>query len=330
MAARRTNTPKTGKAGLHPRNPHRGRYDLTALCRSCPELESFLRPSPRGDRTIDFADPAAVRMLNRALLAHHYQVSFWDIPATYLCPPIPGRADYIHHVADLLARSQADGLPPRGRQVRVLDIGTGANCIYPILGQRSYGWRFVATDIDPVSVAVARQIVAANPPLKGQIELRQQPEPERIFSGIIRPGETFDLSLCNPPFHASAKEAAAGTRRKWQNLGRSGRRPGKGDAGALNFGGQQAELWCAGGEKAFVQRMMAESVAFAGQVCWFTTLVSKAEHLAPLKATLAALKVADVAVLPMAQGQKQSRLLAWSFLDQAGRRDWAERHQGQH
>ena len=42
-------------------------------------------------------------MLNRAILMHHYGVKSWDIPAGYLCPPIPGRADYIHSVADLLA-----------------------------------------------------------------------------------------------------------------------------------------------------------------------------------------------------------------------------------
>ncbi len=217
--------------GLHPRNLHRGRYDFAALCRSCPALEPFLCANPRGDRTVDFADPAAVRMLNRALLAHFYRIEFWQIPETYLCPPIPGRADYIHHGADLLAELTPKGKVPRGRRVRVLDTGTGANCIYPILGSCSYGWRFIGSDIDPVSIEVAATIVAANPVLSGQIELRLQADARRFFRGVLRPDEPVDLTLCNPPFHASAKEAAAGTRRKWRNLGREGSRA------ELNFGG---------------------------------------------------------------------------------------------
>lgn len=95
----------TTKPGLHPRNRHQNRYDFTALQQANPELTAFVRRSPAGEPTIDFADPLAVKALNRALLAHHYQVKNWDIPDGFLCPPVPGRADYIHHLADLLAQS---------------------------------------------------------------------------------------------------------------------------------------------------------------------------------------------------------------------------------
>jgi len=101
-----------------------------------------------------------VRCLNQALLAQTYQIKHWMIPVGYLCPPIPGRADYIHYVADLLAGA---GKVPTGKQVGVLDIGTGANCIYPIIGSQSYGWKFLATDIDPVSVKTACLFVESNP-----------------------------------------------------------------------------------------------------------------------------------------------------------------------
>lgn len=294
---------------LHPRNPHQGRYDFTALCEVRAELKSYVRLNPAGEPTIEFADPAAVRCLNQALLAQTYQIKHWMIPAGYLCPPIPGRADVIHYVADLLAESNG-GKVPKGRVVRVLDIGTGANCIYPILGSQSYGWKFVGTDIDPVSVKSARLIVEANPSLHKLIKVVQQKQPSAIFKGILRKGESYDLTICNPPFHSSIEAAQAGSQRKVKNLRTASVVKG---AAPLNFGGQGAELYCAGGELAFITQMIRESMVYANQVGWFTSLVSKGAHLPALKKVLLRCGVETVREIPMAQGQKISRLLAWRF-----------------
>lgn len=294
---------------MHPRNPHRGRYDFAKMVLACPELETFLRPNPQGDQTIDFSDDQAVRALNQALLAHHYGVRRWMIPLGYLCPPIPGRADAIHYLADLLAASNG-GEIPRGKQVRVLDVGTGANCIYPILGTRSYDWRFVATDIDPVAVKTARLIVASNPCLSKAIKVVQQKDGDAMFKGIIRPGDRFDLTMCNPPFHASMEAAQASNQRKRDNLSKG---PREKTAGADNFGGQQTELWCKGGESRFVSLMIKESVAFGGQVAWFSSLISKSDNLPGLQKQLGQCGATRVEVLAMSQGQKVSRLLVWSF-----------------
>ncbi|WP_162029840.1 MULTISPECIES: 23S rRNA (adenine(1618)-N(6))-methyltransferase RlmF [unclassified Lentimonas] len=292
---------------LHPRNPHQGRYNFSVLCEAVPELKQYVRQNPLGEPTIDFSDSAAVLCLNQALLAHVYQVRHWMIPAGYLCPPIPGRADMIHYLADLLA---GDGQVPTGKQVRVLDIGTGANCIYPIIGSQSYGWKFVATDIDPVSVKTARLIVESNPCLSKLVKVVQQKERGSIFKGIIRQGDQYELTLCNPPFHASLAAAQAGSQRKVNNLSKG--QAGKG-AAKLNFGGQQAELWCQGGEVAFITQMIRESAEFAAQVGWFSSLVSKGEHVRLLKKVLAQSGAQQVEVIPMSQGQKISRLLAWRF-----------------
>ncbi len=300
----RTTDPGTGgKPGLHPRNRHRGRYDIPALVAACPDLAPFLRPNPLGEATIDFADPAAVRTLNRALLASAYGIRNWDLPPGFLCPPVPGRADYLHHLADLLAEG---GDPPRGPGVRILDVGVGANAIYPLVGHREYGWSFLGTDIDPKALAIARAILAANPGLAGAVELRLQKDPARILAGVVRPGETFDACMCNPPFHASPAEAREGTRRKWRNLGRPG-------AGVLNFGGRGAELWCEGGEAAFVGRMVEESAGRPECCRWFTSLVSKSANLPPVRAALRRAGATRVRVLEMGQGQKVSRIVAWSF-----------------
>jgi 23S rRNA (adenine1618-N6)-methyltransferase len=303
----------TGK--LHPRNPHHGRYDFEVLCKACPDLDDFLISNPKGDSSIDFSDPQAVLCLNRALLAHFYKVSFWQIPPGYLCPAVPGRADYVHYAADLL---MFNGQVPTGKRVRILDIGTGANCIYPIIGSQTYGWHFVATDIDTVSINVARSIAQSNPGLKQLVHPLLQPNPDAIFTGVIKPEDYFDLTICNPPFHESLQQAEQSNTRKVSNLNKalsSEKRERKAAAlkSVLNFGGQKNELWCEGGEIAFINKMAEESLDFAHQVNWFTSLVSKAENVTPLKKHLDRLGASQVKVVNMSQGQKISRMLAWKF-----------------
>lgn len=302
------------KSGLHPRNRHQAPYDFAALCLRTPELQPFVFVNPYGASTIDFADPAAVKALNKALLALHYGIQHWDLPAGYLCPPIPGRVDYLHRVADLLAESA--GKVPTGKGVRVLDIGVGANCIYPLLGAREYGWRFVGSDIDPVSVKAASLLANSNG-LGSQIECRLQGRAGDIFQGIVAPRERFALTLCNPPFHASLAEASKGTERKLRNLGKEVK-----DKPVLNFGGQKAELWCEGGEAAFLAAMINQSRAFAEQCLWFSSLVSKKENLPAAKKALTRVGARQVRVLEMAQGNKVSRVLAWTFFDEAVCREW--------
>ncbi len=288
----------------HPRNPHNGRYDFKALISGTPELAAFVAVNQWGSETIDFADPAAVKALNRALLKFYYQVE-WDIPDGYLCPPIPGRADYLHYCADLLAEGNR-GTVPTGAGVTVLDIGTGANCVYPVIGASVYGWRFTASEIDRAALEAARRIIEHNPKLVPLVELRSQNDAEKIFTGIIQSADRFDLSICNPPFHASAEAAEAASTRKHTNLGSA--HPER-----RNFGGTERELWCPGGEKSFIYTMINESKLFASQCRWFSTLVSKSENLSDIYRQLEKIGATEVRTINMAQGQKTSRIVAWSF-----------------
>lgn len=306
---------------LHPRNRHQGRYDFARLTGSCPELSTFVITTPTGEASIDFSNPDAVRALNRALLKVDYGVAHWDLPDGYLCPPIPGRADYLHGLADLLAECN-DGAVPRGPAVRALDIGVGANCIYPLLGHRDYGWGFVGSEIDATALDAASATVRANG-LEEVIELRHQPARGSILAGVLRADERIDLSLCNPPFHASAAEAARGSQRKSRNLGTRLAIPGEAaGAPSLNFGGQPSELWCTGGEASFVRRMIRESAGLRAQVFWFSSLVSKVEHLPDVHRQLRNAGASDVREVAMAQGSKQSRFVAWTFLDAGERAAW--------
>ena len=304
------------KTKLHPRNQHSLGYDFERLVAELPELEPFTMSNPVGQTTIDFQDARAVRMLNRALLKAHYDIEFWDIPAGYLCPPIPGRVDYIHYLADLLAGSNNQEIP-RGRHVRGLDIGTGSSLVYPLTGQSEYGWHFTGVDIDAGAIKSAKKIRDLN---KLAITLRRQSKPENIFRGVIQPSDAFHLTMCNPPFHGSIEKASKGTQRKWASLG-------KGRSTKLNFGGQNAELWCPGGEIKFIARMVEQSVEFANQCLWFTSLVSKKDNLQPLARILKRARVADYKVVEMAQGQKTSRFIAWTYKKKNQRAQFGKREQ---
>lgn len=307
------------KASLHPRNRHQGRYDFPQLIKSCPELGRFVILNPYGKESIDFADPAAVRVFNRALLKAFYGIAHWDIPADFLCPPVPGRADYVHFLADLLAADNEDVIP-RGAAVRVLDVGVGANCIYPLIGHSDYRWQFLGSDINPTALAAAKAIVQSNG-LNKAISLRLQDHPKHILKDLLESTEHFDLTMCNPPFHTSLDEAQSGSRRKWRALGKAD--PQR-KLPVLNFGGQAAELWCEGGEARFVTQLIAESAALGKQVLWFSTLVSKASNLPAIESALKKAGALHNQVVEMSQGQKQSRFVAWTFQDPAQRQAWRQ------
>ncbi|KGY07651.1 23S rRNA (adenine(1618)-N(6))-methyltransferase RlmF [Vibrio sinaloensis] len=315
-----------GKVGLHKNNLHHGRYDFTKLIAALPELKKYVIKTPRGEQSIAFSDPVAVTFLNKALLAHHYNVTSWDIPQGYLCPPIPGRADYVHRLAELLSTDSGDA--PQ-QQIKALDIGVGANCIYPIVGVTQYGWHYVGSDVDPVSVENANNIAKRNRVLNDRIECRLQKESRHFFKGIIKPDERYHVTTCNPPFHKSLQEAQQGTERKINNLsankskrGQAVNRAQSKPSPILNFGGQKAELWCPGGEAAFIKNMAFESKEFAHQVLWFSTLISKKENVRWMRKNLEKAGASEVRIVEMSQGQKISRFMAWTFKTDAERKAW--------
>ena len=310
---------KPEKARLHPRNVNRERYDLNALKVAIPELKKYIRPGKFGIESIDFSNPRAVKLLNQAILYHYYGIKNWEFPDENLCPPIPGRADYLHYMADLLAESNFGKLPA-GEKITCLDIGLGASCIYPIIGITAYGWRFIGSDIDPKSIASAQHIVHANSSLKGRIECKLQIDSKVIFQGIINNENKIDLTICNPPFHSSIEEAHKGTRRKIKNLsGKKVKTP------ELNFSGISNELISDGGEANFIQRMISESKNFSKNCFWFSTLVSSQSNLKGIYKLLEKVEVTQVKRIPMGTGNKSSRIVAWTFLSEEELKSWTER-----
>ncbi len=259
-----------------------------------------------------------MKLLNKALLISHYNLEYWDVPEGYLCPPIPGRADYVHHAADLIG-ARNYGVIPRDSEIKCLDIGVGANCIYPIVGVEEYNWSFVGSDIDEVALSSAKEIVEKNPSLLNKVELRHQKDAGNILKGIIQFDEHFDLVICNPPFHASIEEAQKGNLRKLGNLNKK-----KITKTNLNFGGQESELVTEGGERQFIKNYIRQSKRYGNSCFWYSTLVSKESNVKVLKGQLQQSQATSVIVKPMGQGNKSSRLIAWTFLTPDQQTAWRE------
>jgi 23S rRNA (adenine1618-N6)-methyltransferase len=309
------NKPTAEKGKLHPRNPHGDRYDFVQLIASNPKLKPFVHKNKHGVETIDFANPDAVLALNEALLRQYYQLAWWQVPKTYLVPPVPGRADYVHYLADLLG-SDFGGKVPTGNAITILDVGTGANLIYPIIGHKTYGWHFIGTDTDHVALKSAEAILEKND-LQKSVVLRKQTDREHMVYNMLEKGELIDAVMCNPPFHESMEEAAEGTRRKWNNL----KSPKK---DVLNFGGNEQELSYPGGEAGFIAKMIEESKLVGKQVLWFTCLVSKEESLRQVYKHLKKASPVEIRKIEMTQGQKQSRFVSWTFHPAQVRQEWAK------
>jgi len=280
--------------GLHPENRFNKGYDFDVLVKQNPNLEEFIITNKYNSITIDFSNPQAVKELNKALLFTYKNISVWDFPDENLCPPIPGRLDYIHHLNDLLGNE---------KNIKILDIGTGATCIYPLLGVAEFNWSFVATDIDLDALDTAQDNIDDNN-FTNNIELRQQFKEEHILKDILEEDDSFSATMCNPPFYKSAEEAQGANKRKSRNLGNNAVR---------NFSGNNNELWYVGGEKAFLHTYLYESSLQPKKSKWFTSLVSKKENVESLKASSIKLGVTEFKTIPMQQGNKVTRIVCWRF-----------------
>ena len=279
---------------MHPKNPFSKDYDFDFLSTHNEALKDFIFVNKHGTHTIRFADPNAVMALNQALLKAGYNIK-WSIPEGCLCPPIPGRLDYLLYVDDLIDKTN----------VNMLDVGTGANLIYPILGTCHFKWKCVGSEIEKDSVEHAKRLVEQNPELSS-IEIRRQSDSRMIFEKMVKVDDEFDVVVCNPPFYKSAEDAQKESRRKTKNLGIKKR-------AKLNFGGQSNELWTPGGEVEFLTKMAKESVEFKDQIQWFTSLVSRKEHLSMIKRAISNAGATDIRVVEMGTGNKINRAIAWRF-----------------
>ncbi|MFY7971193.1 MAG: 23S rRNA (adenine(1618)-N(6))-methyltransferase RlmF [Flavobacteriales bacterium] len=301
---------------MHPKNRFSQSYDMPHLVKVNPDLAPFIYTTPKGNLSVPFTDAKAVKALNKALLMDAYGLENWVLPDDSLCPPVPGRADYLLYAADLLAAVNK-GKVPTGGNITVCDLGTGASLIYPIIGVGEWKWKFIATDIGKQSFANAQAIVDSNLALKGRVDCRVQKNPMHHLRGILLPGELVELVITNPPFYNSEKQMEEMTGRKQKNLQLTPEE-------AASYGGTNQELWCYGGEIGYVIRMIEESVQFADQVMWFTSLVSRKDSLKPIVRQLKRENPAAYKIIDFGQGQKTARFVAWTFHKEDVLQKWSK------
>lgn len=292
------------KSSFHPKNQFNKAYDFLKLAEVVPELAEFFKTTKSGHLTLNYNEPKAVKYLNKALLKLYYDIAYWDIPDDYLCPPIPGRLDYIHHLADLIEEQQVKTTRLYNSNA-VVDIGTGPSVIFPILGVKEYNWSFLATDIDDKAIKVGQAIAMTNKSLQNRIKFRIQKDPNLIFKKVISTDQKFLASMCNPPFYIHEEQVQEVSSKKRKNLDYQD--------DVRNFGGKDHELITRGGEVGFISRMITESVFFKDNFLVFTSLVSQKTSLDPLFRKLERTEVPFSKVVTMKHGVKETRILAWSF-----------------
>ena len=239
------------------------------------------------------------------MLLADFNLGNYDLPSGYLIPPVPGRLDYLLHIKDFIAEKFNS---TEDSQLIGLDIGSGANGIYCILGAQHFNWKMVGSETDSKALEIANSNIKNTKGLNDRIEIRHQKDKGSLFKNTIQPNEQFDFVVCNPPFHSSKEEALKGSLRKVKNLGGYAAK----EKFLLNFEGQANELWCNGGEVLFIKRLIKESVIFKKQVKVFSTLVAKSESVAAIKKQLNKAK-ANFQVIPMALGNKKGRYVMWWF-----------------
>lgn len=297
---------------FHKNNVHLDGYDFSVLIKAYPALETYLLTNAFTNKfTINFSDAKAVKALNTAILVAYYNIDYWQFSDKNLCPPIPGRVDYIHYLFDVLF---AYGLQ---NNVSILDIGTGATCVYPLLGSAVYDWNFIGTDSNKDALKNAQKIITKNN-LTHKIQLQYQPNSNHIFEGILFKDSVICATMCNPPFYKSLGAAEQANQKKNKGLGIA--------KNTKNFSGKQHELWCKGGEKAFIHTLAYESSKFKENCFWFTTLVSKKENAESLLPSLKKLGATEIKIIPMHQGNKITRLVAWTFLEKLAQEKWVNTH----
>ncbi|KAK0130865.1 U6 small nuclear RNA (adenine-(43)-N(6))-methyltransferase [Merluccius polli] len=230
---------------------------------------------------LNFKEPEAVRELTCTLLKEDFGLTI-AIPLERLIPTVPLRLNYIHWVEDLI---DGQGQPRKG-----IDIGTGASCIYPLLGATMNGWYFLATEVDDICFDYATKNV-----------------PQKTLLMDALKAETtilYDFCMCNPPFFANQLEA------KGENS-RNSRRP---PPSSVNTGGV-TEIMAEGGELEFVKRIIHDSLQLKTRLRWYSCMLGKKCSLAPLKEELRKQGVPKVTHTEFCQGRTMRWALAWSFYD---------------
>lgn len=302
---------------------------------------------------IDFKNPSVLRAVTEATLLHEFGITI-TLKEDRLCPTVPNRLDYLawmeeiwkstglSELEEFIAISNkdttADSRQTKRKRVekdtslRILDIGTGSSCIYPLLGCALHSdWEFLGTDIDKESLKNARETIynamndrnstaqngchSLNLPKRIHLLERERDQylfpdsqevckigldPVRSPSSPSQEGYIYHMTMCNPPFYASQAEMD-------ESLNAKAKPPNAVCHGSAN------EMICIGGEFSFIKRMINESIRMKEKVIWFTTLIGKLSDVEPIVEELQKQNVSHLQVTDFIQGKTKRWAVVWTF-----------------
>ncbi|KAB2602424.1 methyltransferase-like protein 16 [Pyrus ussuriensis x Pyrus communis] len=222
----------------------------------------------------------------------------------FLCPTVPNRSNYIHWIEDLLSSDIIVKTPSNGDKVRGFDIGTGANCIYPLLGASLLGWSFVGSDMSDVALEWAEIFFRDNSNISERIEIRKIESGKETLpvegshNGMLVSTERkieltqivwlrmveFDFCMCNPPFFKTMEEAGLNPK--------------------TACGGTTTEMVCPGGERAFITRIIEDSFTLKHTFQWYTSMVGRKLNIKIPTSKLWEVGVTMVKTTELVQSQK--------------------------
>ena len=292
------------EGGMHPKNRYRyERPDFRRFVEICPEFRQYTTTSSTEDGhvSVDFRNWDACRELVRLQFQEDFGIS-WTIPKPHLVPPIANRLNYLCFIHDLISLWSPEPKNRASYEYKVLDIGCGANLVYPLLGAVYFGWSFVGCDVNTDALRIAATNRDANPSISPCIILKKvasQPcqgnnGTRGIIGSCLDDDDTFDACVCNPPF--------------FSNFSDMGQNP------LTNYGGTSMEMVYPGGEESFVIEMIQDSAQHKHSIAWFSTMVGKKQTLKHAKKLLYSLGNTCIRTHELVQGTTHRWVISWSFV----------------
>ncbi|CAD5227812.1 unnamed protein product [Bursaphelenchus okinawaensis] len=290
---------------MHDRNMYKKHPpDFKKLALKYPEFRKLCKLSTTGNVSGDFGNEQFVKLLSEILLKKDFELDV-EFMSGSLIPRIPQRLNYLLLIDDIL---RANGIT---ENVTGLDIGTGASCIYPLIGAKLLRYRFIATDVDEKSVEWACQQTKKN--FKYDEIRILLIENEKFFEEPLKQVDKLDFCMCNPPFFYES-EGNLKFERNSEGTYTNTVEPTVSAPRSITVA-KGNELMTSGGEVQFVKAIVDESVLFKDKVKVFTSMVGKISSIKVLTACLKDVGCKTIGISRLSQGNTQRGVLIWSFDD---------------
>ncbi|KAK2580896.1 hypothetical protein KPH14_005966 [Odynerus spinipes] len=277
---------------MHPRNKYKKGSDFKRLAVLYPEFRKVAAADLTGKVHIDFKNEETLRILTEILLKHDFDLTV-KIPPNKLVPTLPLRLNYVLWIEDLMTYSSFTEM----EDVKGVDIGTGAVCIYPLLLAKMYKCHMLGTEIDETSIKAAVENVNNNN-LQDLIKVIKV-DKDKILQETLEEHETFHFVMCNPPFFETGDSSDKVLKQQ---------PPRNAPTGSCQ------ELSVEGGEKSFVTRMIEESMQIGDRIKIYTTMLGRKSNLLYFLKLLKKHDISNFTWTEFCQGHTKRWGLAWSFL----------------